>query len=189
MTGRRSHGRLSALNGVVHQGSLEVELWRIGDSPPAPRFNVISKPNDWSQSVAQAARAIDDTELSETRVTQRAYWTALHTVLGAAGGPVSGNRKPQPQSWMGYPIGRSGFTLSAVMIRPKNKVRAELYISGEEAKGFLASLKGQRAAIEGELGYHLEWEGMCCNLQKATRAPLVESTRLRLMPPLRTACG
>ena len=30
---------------------------------------------------------------------------------------------------------------------------------------------------------------MCCNLQKATRAPLVESTRLRLMPPLRTACG
>ena len=137
---------------------LEVELWRIGDSPPAPRFNVISKPNDWSQSVAQAARAIDDTELSETRVTQRAYWTALHTVLAAAGGPVSGNRKPQPQSWMGYPIGRSGFTLSAVMIRPKNKVRAELYISGEEAKGFLASLKGQREAIEGELGYHLEWE-------------------------------
>ena len=105
---------------------------------------MISKPNDWSQSVAQAARAIDDTALSETRVTQRAYWTALHTVLGAAGGPVSGNRKPQPQSWMGYPIGRSGFTLSAVMIRPKNKVRAELYISGEEAKGFLASLKGQK---------------------------------------------
>ena len=26
MTGRRSHGRLSALNGVVHQGSLAVQL-------------------------------------------------------------------------------------------------------------------------------------------------------------------
>jgi hypothetical protein len=34
---------------------LEVELWRIGDSPPAPKFNIVSKPNDWSQSVAQAA--------------------------------------------------------------------------------------------------------------------------------------
>ena len=32
-------------------------------------------------------------------------------------------------------------------------------------------------------------ERMCCNLQKAKRARLVESTRLRLMPPLRTACG
>ena len=31
-------------------------------------------------------------------------------------------------------------------------------------------------------------ERMCCNLQKATRARSVESTRLRLMPPLRTAC-
>ena len=27
MTGRRSHGRLSALNGVVHQGSGAVERW------------------------------------------------------------------------------------------------------------------------------------------------------------------
>ena len=34
---------------------LEVELWRIGDSPAAPKFNVVSKPNDWSRSVAQAA--------------------------------------------------------------------------------------------------------------------------------------
>ena len=133
---------------------LEVELWRIGDSLPAPRFNVISKPNDWSQSVAQAA----DVELSDTRVAQRAYWAALHAVLSAEGGPVSGHQKPQPQSWMGYPIGRSGFTLVAGMIRLKNKVRAELYISGEKAKGLLASLKGQREAIEGKLGYHLEWE-------------------------------
>jgi hypothetical protein len=30
--------------------------------------------------------------------------------------------------------------------------------SGEQAKAFLASLKTQREAIEGELGYPLEWE-------------------------------
>src|SRR6478736_369897 len=35
---------------------LEVEFWRIGYSPAAPKFNIISKPNDWSHSVAQAAR-------------------------------------------------------------------------------------------------------------------------------------
>jgi hypothetical protein len=59
---------------------------------------------------------------------------------------------------MAYPIGRSNFYLGAVMIRPKNQVRAELYISGEQAKGFLTSLKTQREAIERELGYALEWE-------------------------------
>jgi hypothetical protein len=73
---------------------LEVELWRIGDSPSAPKFNIISKPNDWSQSVAQAARAIDESELSETRVMQREYWASLNQSLNAMGGPVSGNKKP-----------------------------------------------------------------------------------------------
>ena len=137
---------------------LEVELWRIGDSPAAPKFNIVSKPNDWSQSVAHAARAIDDVELSDIRVVQRAYWGALNAVLNASGGPVAGNRKPQPQSWMSFPIGRAGFSLSAAMIRPKNQVRAELYISGDQAKGFLAALKAQRDQIELELGYPLEWE-------------------------------
>lgn len=137
---------------------LEVELWRIGDSLAAPKFNIVSKPNDWSQAVSQAARAIDDAELSETRITQRAYWTALNLLLAAADGPVSGNRKPQPQSWMAYSIGRTGFNLAAAMIRPKNQIRAELYIAGDRAKAYFGLLKGQKGAIERDLGYPLEWE-------------------------------
>ncbi len=34
---------------------LEVELWRIGDSPIARKFNVVSQPNDWTRSVQTAA--------------------------------------------------------------------------------------------------------------------------------------
>src|SRR3954449_13170506 len=64
---------------------LEVELWRIGDSPAAPKFNIVSKPNDWSQSVARGARAIVETELSETRVMQREYWEAFQGVLKRLG--------------------------------------------------------------------------------------------------------
>lgn len=137
---------------------LEVELWRIGDSPAAPKFNIVSKPNDWSRSVAQAARAIDDAELTGTRVVQRAYWSAFHPVLNRAAGPVSGNRKPQPQSWMDYPVGRSEFRLGAVMIRPKRAIRAELSISGDKAKVLFALLKENKRGIEEELGYSLDWE-------------------------------
>lgn len=137
---------------------LEVELWRIGESPAAPKFNLVSKPNDWSRSVAQAARAIDESELSDIRVTQRAYWGALHQVLDKAKGPIAGNRKPQPQSWMAYSIGRSEFNLGAVMIRPKQQVRAELYISSENAKPYFYLLQEQRDAIESELGYPIVWE-------------------------------
>jgi hypothetical protein len=137
---------------------LEVELWRIGDSLAAPKFNIVSKPNDWSRSVAQAARAIDESELSDTRVKQRAYWAAFHQALDRAIGPVSGGRKPQPQSWMGYSIGRTGFNLGAVMIRPRRQIRAELYIAGDQAKTFFHLLREQQRSIEQELGYALEWE-------------------------------
>lgn len=137
---------------------LEVELWRVGDSPAAPKFNVISQPNNWSRSVAQAARAIDDAELSETRVRQRAYWEAFHHALVKANGPVSGHRKAQAQSWMSYSIGRNGFNLGATMVRPKRLVRAELYISGNEAKLIFQKLLAQKEQIESELGYPLEWE-------------------------------
>lgn len=137
---------------------LEVELWRIGDSPAAPKFNIVSKPNDWSRSVTQAARAIDETELSEVRLLQRDYWAAFHAVLDQSGGPFSGNRKPQAQSWMTYPIGRSGFHLGTVMVRPKNRIQAELYIGNERAKPFFYLLREQREKIETELGEPLSWE-------------------------------
>jgi hypothetical protein len=139
---------------------LEVELWRIGDSPAAPKFNIVSKPNDWSRSVATAARAIDESELSETRVIQRDYWGIFNQELARQNGRVAGNRKPRPQSWMNYSIGRGGFTLGAVMIRPKRQIRAEVYISSDQAKAYLGLLKEQEDSIQAELGYPVVWESM-----------------------------
>ena len=137
---------------------LEVELWRIGDSPAAPKFNIVSKPNDWSRSVAKAARTLNDSELSETRSMQLSYWTAFHLVLDSLGGPARGTRKPRPRSFMRYSIGRSGFHLGTVMIRLKNQIRTELYISGENAKDILRALHQEKDQIERELGYPLAWE-------------------------------
>jgi hypothetical protein len=137
---------------------LEVELWRIGTSPAAPRFNIISKPNDWSQSVKMAADAIDDADVSETKIMQRNYWEALNAVLNLKGGPVTGNKKPQLQSWMSYPIGRSYIHLGAAMVVNRNLIRAELYFSGANAKAYFGLLEKQKQAVEQELGYPLEWE-------------------------------
>ena len=137
---------------------LEVELWRIGESPAAPKFNVVSKPNNWSRSVAQAARAIDDSNLSPTAVMQRAYWDALHSVLREVAGPVSGNRKELPHAWMEYSIGRSRFALGAVMVRAKQWIRSELYLSGPKVSFHL--LCEQKEDIQSELGYPLDLGGV-----------------------------
>ena len=53
---------------------LEVELWRIGVSPLAPKFNVVSKPNDWSKTVAEGTSR---GELSEAKRLQLDFWTAF----------------------------------------------------------------------------------------------------------------
>lgn len=137
---------------------VEVELWRIGDSPAAPRFNIVAKPNNWSKLVTQAARAIDSSELTETKSLQLAYWGALGSVLMSKGGALGKERKPQPQSWMAYSIGRTGFSVNASQSRPKRQVRAELYISNANAKPFFYLLRAQKSAIEAELGYTVDWE-------------------------------
>ena len=137
---------------------LEVELWKIADSPAAPKFNIVSKPNDWSRSISQRAKAIDDSELTETRLMQRDYWAELNNVLEEQGGPIAGNKKPQPQSWMSYPIGHSKIHLGASMNLRENRLRAELYMTGHNAKSFFGQLLAQKDAIERELGYPLVWE-------------------------------
>ena len=137
---------------------LEVELWRIGKSSAAPKFNVVSKPNDWSRSVARGRRSLDEGELSGVRAMQLEYWTALNAVLAEAGDRVPGNRKPQPQSWLPCAIGRTNLSLNAVMRRPMRAVGVEIYISGSRAKAFFRQLHAQREAVEQELGYELQWE-------------------------------
>ena len=54
---------------------LEIELWCIGDSPPAPKFNVVSKPNDWTREVKTRSASV--TAPSDTKKTQYQFWTAF----------------------------------------------------------------------------------------------------------------
>ena len=152
---------LDWLNEITHQDArffgLEIELWQIGDSPVAPKFNIVSMPNDWSRSVARAARAKDDAGLSELQVMQRAYWTGLQDKLKAVGGLVSSNGKPRLRSWMAYGIGRSDFRLGAVMNTMEKFLRVELYISGEDANEHLSRLERNKEEIERKLGFTLKW--------------------------------
>jgi diguanylate cyclase (GGDEF)-like protein len=47
--------------------ALEIELWRIGESLAAPKFNVVSKPNKWQRVVIEASM----TSVSEEEIQQR----------------------------------------------------------------------------------------------------------------------
>ncbi|MEA2690722.1 MAG: hypothetical protein QOJ16_109 [Acidobacteriota bacterium] len=149
---------------------LEIELWKIGDSPFAPKFNVVSKPNNWSKRVTEGVEKI---ELSETRALQLEFWTAFRQFVEARGSKL---RLPRPlgQSWMWIPLGRTGFTLSAIASSYNSaeeswsghELRAEMQTSGPKSKAAFALLEAERVQIEAELGQELTWlkptEAMTC---------------------------
>ena len=135
---------------------LEVELWKIGSSPAAPKFNVVSKPNDWTRSVSKAARRISDEPVSETKALQLKYWTALKEYLTECGSKLR-SQKPYPQYWTNYSIGRSGFLLCATVNTQLNRIGAELQINHDHAKQFFQLLHQQQEEIEREMGLALEW--------------------------------
>ena len=135
---------------------LEIELWRIGESPVAPKFNVACKPNDWSKTVSTAARSIDDEALTETRRGQLAFWTYFNDLLASRNG-IFRSKKPQPQGWVGFPVGRSNFWLSACMHTRDKWLAVYLVCGGSDSKSHYGLLEEDKEAIEKELGHELEW--------------------------------
>jgi hypothetical protein len=51
---------------------MKIELWQIENSPYAPKFEIISKPNDWAKAVRSST---DAGELTDTKVKQLEFWT------------------------------------------------------------------------------------------------------------------
>ncbi len=132
---------------------LEIELWRIGNSLPAPKFNVVSKPNDWSRS----GRPVSE-NITRTKRLQREFWSALKKRLEEERSSVR-SIKPQLQSWMTFSIGRSEFSLVAALQSRENWISVYLSMTGPNAKAHFRLLERQREEIEEELG-DLEWRAL-----------------------------
>lgn len=134
---------------------VQIELWRIGDSPLAPKFEVVVKPDDWSRTGREQARAASAS--SPTKQLQLKFWAALIDRL-AKSVPQIRPQKPRPQHWLVISIGRSGFGLSLIANTRDSRLGVELWMSGEDAKGHFARLSEQRQAIERDLGFELDWQ-------------------------------
>jgi hypothetical protein len=139
---------------------LEIELWRIGDSPVAPKFNIVSKPNDWTHTVQQAAVGV---EVTPHRQLQQRFWTGFKEFMEAKKSFIR-CQKPGTQGWMNHPIGRSGIHLTSAVSTwnmetnsREPQIRAELYMDGPNAKQDFSFLEKHKEEIENALGLSLVW--------------------------------
>ena len=109
---------------------IEIELYRIDDSIPAPMFNIVSKPNDWAKSVRKSATSQN---ITDTKLKQQAYWQALKTFMEDNKSFVK-LHSAQPQHWVNAAIGRSNFFLTASVNSRENTISIWLNIVGEDAQ-------------------------------------------------------
>lgn len=149
---------LDWLNEMTKEGvsffGLEMELWKINESEPAAKFNLVSQPNDWARNV-KTNNAVER-EYTDTKLLQQQFWLALIEYMKGQKTFLS-LRKARPQHWYTIAVGRSSFHISLTLNSRLKRVGCELYITPPESKPAYSQLLSDKKAIEKELGASLEW--------------------------------
>lgn len=133
---------------------IKMEVWKIGDSSPAPKFQIICSPNNWAKIMKDPVGG----KLSEINMLQLDFWTEFNEYLQEIGSKLK-SRKPQPHHW--YDITIEGIPttqacLSLTVSFAKKFIRCEFYI--HDNKDLYHKIYQHKADIEAELGYELIWD-------------------------------
>lgn len=130
---------------------IKIEVWQIGNSPYAPKFDVISQPNDWSKNIR---RSVAGTNVTEVKTKQLEFWNKFKEYAESKGTKLS-MRKTLPQHWYNIAVGSSDAHLACTLNSFDNVIRTELYIP--KNKDVYYKLEKKREEIEKELGKKLIW--------------------------------
>lgn len=129
----------------------EIKLYRIGNSEPAVKFEVIEKPNDWTKEVRKADSS------NATKQQRYDYWVAFqnYAFQSAKFAREFKRRKPSMDSWMDFSIGSSACHITISQIRKRDELYIELYINND--KDLFHSLYENKKMIESDADLTFDW--------------------------------
>ncbi|HEY2082861.1 MAG TPA: DUF4268 domain-containing protein [Verrucomicrobiae bacterium] len=131
--------------------AVEIQLFRIGNSPPAPYFKIVASPNEYA-----VAAQIKETASTETKVLYLEFWNSFKDYCKTTGTFLS-LRKAAPRSWYGIAVGRTKFSVNLQVSAMHKRLCCEIYMRGVNAKRAFKLLVPEKASIEAETG-PLEWQ-------------------------------
>ena len=134
-----------------------VELWRIGDSLPAPHFKAVATPNEWGKKTISRARgeAAVSSELDERHQT---FFRPLLDTLREQNFTVPRNVQRRSANFQVY----SGRVFYGAHFTGSNQARVEVYIYSSDAdwnSRLIENLEISKSEIESDLG-PLNWQRM-----------------------------
>ena len=89
---------------------IKIEVWRIGDSAPAPKFLVVSAPNDWAKTLKKNMR--NSSSLGEKGTLSLDFLTGFYEYISNV---VPSARPPHPSSPSSYEL-RLGTSKASIRI-------------------------------------------------------------------------
>ena len=130
---------------------IEIELWKINDSLPATKFNVVERPNDWSK-IVKASEG-----LSDTKKLQLDFWQAFRDYAFAKPefSRAFSKRKAHPQHWYDLSVGSSAYHIALTANTQKKRLGVEIYINDDKER--FEKFKVNKDSIELDLGSSVEW--------------------------------
>ena len=163
---------------------VEVELWKIDGSRPAPHFRLVSTPNEWSKVNRAGASGEDTGRPSARRERYGTFFQTLIDTLRERHG-FTNARKAFPQNWYFFATGYRPFQYGANFTKDKT-ARVEVYIDEGEADMNLAlfeALEEEKVAIESDFGKTLDWQRLegkrACRIAM-TRPGSIDETETKL---------
>lgn len=133
----------------------EIKLYRIGNSNPAVKFEVIERPNDWTKGQKTSEGASPAQQ--KRQQLRQVYWAAFqdHAYQNTQFKKTFNRTKPSKDHWMNFAIGSSACHLSLLQIRKDGQLGVELNIADD--KDLFHLFESNKVAIEAECGFALDW--------------------------------
>ena len=143
-------------NRNMHEGIsfflVQVEVYRIGDSDAAPKFNIVCEPNNWSKTIKNSYAG---DIVSATKLLQMEFWEGLKSFAAKRNMSVSLTHTPQPKHWFNIAIGTSQCHIALTLNTQKERLGCEIYIRNNSK--LYQKLASKKDAIETQIGEGLEW--------------------------------
>jgi len=132
---------------------IEMELWTIDGSDPAPKFSIVEQPNNWAKIFNNAASS----EMSSTEQMRLEYWTSLkdYARSNAEFSKEIKLRKPSTDHWYSFSVGVGGTHVSMELQRQRGEI--DILYNIEDDKALYHHLFEHKDEIEAIIGEPLEW--------------------------------
>ena len=130
---------------------VEIELWKIGDSLTAPKFNVVERPNDWAKTI----KKLDS--MTPGDALKLDFWSRFNDYAHGRKEftDVFNTRKPSTWNWYNITVGNSSVNVELTVDTKKRLVNAGLITY--ESPELYESLQADKDKLEELLGGKTTW--------------------------------